>query len=545
VRGKLYWAPMSENLPAPAPPVPPESAWAPLRIPTFRMLWLAWFASNVCMWMNDVAAAWLMTSLTTSPTLIALVQTASSMPVFLLGLPSGALADIVDRRRYFMVAQVWIAANAAVVYAVSVMGLLNAHVLLALVFTNGMGLAMRWPVYAAILPELLSRQELPAGLALNAVAVNGARVVGPLLSGAIIASAGSQYVFALNFAVSVAAAIVLWRWKREVKPSVLPGERFLGAMRLGWQFVRESQRMRNAVVRTASFFVHSTALLALIPLVAKQLGGGAGEYTLLFSCLGIGAILSATQLPRMRGRWNRDQIAVGGSIVHAVATAGVAFAPNTWVAAPAMFAAGMGWIVVANSVTVAAQLALPDWVRARGMAIYQMAIMGGSALGAAIWGKLAELTSVPDSLAFAAVSMLVALVATWNRTLEGSEDHTPTHPFDEPVPALPLELDDGPVMVTIEYFIDPARASEFDAVMAETRGSRLRAGAVSWGLFEDLERPGRFVEYFACDTWADYLRRFDRFTAADERLFERRHALHIAEGPPRISRHVARHPVER
>ncbi|HST00309.1 MAG TPA: MFS transporter, partial [Usitatibacter sp.] len=518
---------MSENLPAPGSPVPVprESAWAPLRLPTFRMLWLAWFASNVCMWMNDVAAAWLMTSLTTSPTLIAMVQTASSMPVFLLGLPSGALADIVDRRRYFMVAQVWIAANAAVIYAVSVMGMLNAHMLLALVFTNGIGLAMRWPVYAAILPELLSREELPAGLALNAVAVNGARVVGPLLSGAIIASAGSQYVFALNFIVSIAAAIVLWRWKRQVKPSVLPGERFIGAMRLGWQFVRESQRMRNAVVRTASFFVHSTALLALIPLVAKQLGGGAEEYTLLFSCLGIGAIFSATQLPKMRGRWNRDQIAVGGSILHAVATAGVAFAPNTWFAAPAMFAGGMGWIVVANSVTVAAQLALPDWVRARGMAIYQMAIMGGSALGAAIWGKLADLTSVPDSLAVAAVSMLIALVATWNRTLEGSEDHTPTHPFEEPVPARPIDLYEGPVMVTIEYFIDPTRSAEFDTVMSETRGSRLRAGAVSWGLFEDLERPGRFVEYFVCDTWVDYLRRFDRFTAADEKLHERRHAL--------------------
>lgn len=536
---------MSENLPAPAPLDAPASAWTPLRLPTFRMLWIAWFASNVCMWMNDVAAAWRMTSLTTSPTLIAMVQTASSMPVFLLGLPSGALADIVDRRRYFMVAQVWIAANAAVIYSVSVLGLLTAPVLLALVFTNGMGLAMRWPVYAAILPELLSRQELPAGLALNAVAVNGARVVGPLLAGVVIAAAGSQYVFAINFMVSIVAAVVLWRWKREVKPSVLPGERFIGAMRLGWQFVRESERLRNAIVRTAVFFVHSTALLALIPLVARELGGGAGEYTLLLSCLGIGAIFSATQLPRMRGRWNRDQIATGGTILHAIATAIVAFAPNSWVAAPGMFMGGMGWIVVANSVTVAAQLALPDWVRARGMAIYQMAIMGGSALGAAIWGKLADLTSVPDSLAIASVSMLISLVATWKRTLEGSEDHTPTHPFDEPVPARDVDLDEGPVMVTIEYFIDPKRSPEFDAVMSETRGSRLRAGAVSWALFEDLGHPGRFVEYFVCDTWADYLRRFDRFTAADERLHERRHSLHIAEGPPRISRHVARHPTEK
>ena len=537
---------MSESLPAPeAPPVAPASAWLPLRLPTFRMLWLVWLASNICMWMNDVAAAWIMTSLTSSPTLIAMVQTASAMPVFLLGLPSGALADIVDRRRYFMVTQFWIATNAAVIFTVSLSGGLTAPVLLMLVFSNGIGLAMRWPVYAAILPELLPRDELPAGLALNAVAVNGARVVGPLVAGAIITSAGSEYVFALNFLVSIVAGFVLWRWKREVKPSVLPGERFIGAMRLGWQFVRESQRMRNAIVRTATFFLHSTALLALIPLVATRLGGGAGEYTLLFSCLGVGAIFSAMQLPRMRGRWNRDQIAVGGSILHAFAMAGVAFAPNTWFAAPAMFAGGMGWIVVANSVTVAAQLALPDWVRARGMSLYQMAIMGGSALGAFVWGRLAEYTSVPTSLAIAAASMLIFLGLTKDRTLEGSEDHTPTHPFPEPVPAFAMHLDDGPVLVTVEYFIDPGRAAEFDAVMAETRGSRLRAGAVSWSLFEDLERPGRFVEFFVCDTWADYLRRFDRFTAADEKLHERRHALHIAEGPPKISRHVARHPSER
>ncbi len=536
---------MSEGLPAPEPETAPASAWRPLRLRTFRMLWLVWLASNICMWMNDVTAAWIMTSLTTSATLIAMVQTASSMPVFLLGLPSGALADIVDRRRYFMVTQFWIATNAVVIYLASLAGLLTAPVLLALVFSNGIGLAMRWPVYAAILPELLPRDELPAGLALNAVAVNGARVIGPLVAGIIITSAGSEYVFALNFLVSIVAGVVLWRWKRAVKPSVLPGERFLGAMRLGWQFVRESQRMRNAVVRTATFFLHSSALLALVPLVATRLGGGAGEYSLLFACLGFGAIFSATQLPRMRGKWDRDQIAVGGSILHAFATAAVAFAPNTWFAAPAMFAGGMGWIVVANSVTVAAQLALPDWVRARGMSIYQMAIMGGSAVGAFVWGRLAEFTSVPTSLALASVSMLIALALTKHLTLEGAEDHTPTHPFQEPVPVLPVALDDGPVLVAIEYFIDPQRGTEFDGVMAETRGARLRAGAVSWTLFEDLEKPGRFVEYFVCDTWADYLRRFDRFTAADEKLSERRHALHIAEGPPRISRHIARHPEAR
>jgi MFS family permease len=535
---------MSEQLPAPEEPQPDNaSAWEPLRNPTFRMLWLVWLASNTCMWMNDVAAAWVMTSLTTSPTLIALVQTASSLPVFLLGLPSGALADILDRRRYFMVTQFWIATNAAVIFVVALADALTAPILLMLVFTNGIGLAMRWPVYSAILPEVVGRSQIGEALALNAVAVNTSRVVGPLMAGFIISAAGDAFVFAVNFVVSVIAGIVLYRWKRETKPSVLPGERFIGAMRLGFQFVRESRRMRDALVRTAVFFLHSTAIFALLPLVAKGLeGGGAATFTVLLASLGAGAITAATQLPRIRVRWNRDQVVVLGTMVNAFGIAVLAVAPSVWVASPAQFVSGFAWILVANSVTVAAQLSLPDWVRARGMAMYQMGIMGGSAFGAVIWGKLAEMTSIHVSLGVAALSMVVALAFTRGRTLEGSEDHTPTHPFDEPVPARPVDLREGPVMVTIEYQIDPGRSDEFDQVMADTRSARLRAGAVSWGLFEDLQRPGRWVEYFACNTWADYLRRFDRFTAADERLQQRRHALHIAEGPPRISRFVARHP---
>jgi len=528
------------------PEIRPVTAWTPLREPVFRRLWLVWATANVCMWMNDVAAAWAMTALTTSPLLIAMVQTASSLPVFLLGLPSGAMADIVDRRRYLMVTQLWIAANAAALFAVSALGLLTANVLLVLVFTNGIGLAMRWPVYAAIVPELVPRPLLPTALALNAVAMNLSRVVGPLVAGAIIAAAGSQYVFALNFALSVAAAIVIYRWKRETKPSVLPGERFIGAMRLGWQYVRESPRMKNALVRIMAFFLHSTALLALLPLVAKHMseGGGAGTFTLLLSSMGVGAVAAATRLPHLRGRWNRDQLTFLGTAVQGLCTAAVAFAPSPWFAVPSMFIAGAAWILVANSVTVAAQMSLPDWVRARGMSIYQMAIMGSSALGAVIWGKIAETWSVPTSLLVAAVSTILAAILTRTHVLEesGDEDHAPTRPYQEPVPSRAVELEEGPVMVTIEYLIDPARGREFEAVMARSRGARLRQGAVSWGLFEDVQAPGRFVEYFACDTWADYLRRFDRFTAGDQRMQEERYAFHTGAEPPKVARYIARHP---
>jgi MFS family permease len=549
---------MAEQLPTPAPslqpPGPPPSdrtsAWAPLADRTFRNLWFVWVGSNVSMWMNDVAAAWVMTTLTTSPTLIALVQTASSLPVFLLGLPSGAAADIVDRRKYFMACQVWLACVALLIYLVAESGGMRPLLLLLLVFMNGIGLAMRWPVYAAIIPELVPREQLSSALALNAVAVNFSRVAGPLVAGVIISAIGSRYVFAVNFVMSVVAAIAIFRWKRVSKPSVLPGERFIGAMRLGWLYVRETQRMRDAIVRTAVFFLHATAVFALLPLVAKAFvagqHGGAGTFTVLLSCLGVGAISVATQLQRIRVRWTRDQLALFGTISMALSIGVLAVAPFEWIAAIAMVVAGASWIMVGNSVTIAAQLALPDWVRARGMSIYQMSIMGGTAIGAAIWGKVAALTSVPVSLGICSVTLLVGLALTYKRTLEGeSEDLTPTHPFPEPVPAREVDPADGPVMITLEYKIDPARAAEFESIMAESRSARLRQGAMSWGLFEDVHQPGRYLEYFACASWADYLRRFDRFTAQDERLQDMRYAFHLGTEPPRISRLVAKHTDDR
>jgi MFS family permease len=522
------------------------SAWAPLRIPTFRMLWIVWLTANICMWMNDTTAAWVMTTLTPSPVLVALVQTASSLPVFLLGLPSGAFADILDRRKYFIATQFWVAGNAALLFTAAALDALTPAVLLALVFSNGIGLAMRWPVFAAIVPEISPRMLLPAALALNGVATNLSRVVGPLVAGAIIASVGSRYVFALNMALSIAAAIALFRWRRESTPSVLPGERFLGAMRLGWQYVRESKRMKDAVVRTTAFFLNSTAILALLPLVAKTLhGGDARTYTLLLGSMGFGAVLAATQLPRLRARWTSDQLIVGGSVIHGLSTLAVALSSSPWLASPAMLVGGMVWITVANSVTIAAQHALPDWVRARGMSIYQMAIMGSSAFGALLWGRIAEWTTISTSLECAAGSMLACLVLTRGRPLHGVEeaDHTPIHPWDEPVPAHEMDPLEGPVMVTLEYLIEPTRAREFEAVMTQSRSARLRGGAVSWGLFEDVQVPGRYVEYFACETWADYLRRFDRFTAMDVKEQEERFAFHLGDNPPKITRYVAKHPA--
>lgn len=508
----------------------------------FRLLWSTWLIANICMWMNDVAAAWMMTSLTTSPIWVALVQSASTLPVFLLGLPSGALADILDRRRWLVATQFWLAGVAVVLCGAVALGLMSAPLLLALTFANGIGLALRWPVFSAIVPELVPRTYLPAALGLNGIAMNASRIVGPLVAGALIASAGTLWVFVLNAAMSVASGFIVLRWRREHVPNPLGREKLVSAMRVGVQFVRQSQRMRAVLLRIAVFFLHSTALLALLPLLARNLkGGGAGTFTLLLAAMGSGAIVIVLFLPRLRQAWTRDQLVWYGSLVQSAATATMAIAPSAWVAVPAMFAAGMAWITVANSLAVSAQLALPDWVRARGMSMYQMAIMGATAFGAALWGQVATVSALHIALAAAAVSGPLLMGAALRLVIDGGadDDMSPAEVGWSTAPAHPAPGVVGRVVITVEYLIEPARAAAFHLVMNQTRRSRLGEGAIGWELLHDISQPARYVEQIVDPSWTEHLRRFNRATAADLALRERRLAFHIGEGPPVVTRYMA------
>ena len=505
------------------------------------MLWVTWLAANVSMWMNDVAAAWLMTSLTTEPLWVALVQTAATIPVFLLGLPSGALADILDRRRYFMTTQFWLAASATALWLACILDLITAPLLLALTFLNGIGLAMRWPVFAAIIPEVVPRQQLAQALGLNAVAMNASRILGPLVAGAVLASAGTAWVFALNATLSVAAGLIIMRWRREQRPHPLGRERFFSAIRVGLQFTRQSPHLRGVLLRVFLIFFHFTALLALLPLLAQSLGGGAGGFTLLLACMGVGAISVALLLPRLRQHLSLQRQLVLGILIQAAVTAAMAVVPNLVLAVPIMFLAGMVWLSNANSLSISAQTALPDWVRARGMSVYQMGIMGGTALGAAVWGQIATLTSVQISLLLAGASGVLALLLTRRRLSDLSieEDLTPSRVLRPPQSAAPAR---GRVAVHIEYLIDPRQAEPFLALMEESRRSRLRQGALEWALLHDINEPGRYIEQVVDESWTEHLRRFDRITAADVALRERKLAYHLPEDAPAVSRFLLEDP---
>ncbi|SFC00379.1 Predicted arabinose efflux permease, MFS family [Polaromonas sp. OV174] len=529
---------MSEHSTQP-PPADALSAWAPIQHPAFRLLWGTWLVANTCMWMNDVAAAWMMTSMTSSPLWVALVQSASTLPVFLLGLPSGALADILDRRRYFIMTQFWVAGVATVLCITVIADVMTPPLLLALIFANGVGLAMRWPVFSAIIPELVPRVQLPAALALNGVAMNASRIVGPLAAGALIASAGTHWVFVLNAVLSVASGFALMRWRREHVPHPLGRERLGSAMRVGLQYVRQSVQLRSVLLQVALFFLHSTALLAMLPLVARGLhGGGAGTFTLLLAAMGAGAIVAAMYLPRLRRMMTPGTLVLRATMLQSVSTVAMALAPNAYIAVPAMLLNGMAWITCANSLSVSAQLSLPDWVRARGMSMYQMAIMGASALGAALWGQVATLSSISTGLLVAAVSGSISMLLAQRLVpgLSTEEDLTPSRDSKTPVVEAPPGV--GRMIITIEYLIDPKRSDEFRALMHESRRSRLRQGALEWELLRDVNQPGRFLEHIVDESWTEHLRRFDRVTTSDVILRERKLAFHLGAEPPLITRCV-------
>jgi MFS family permease len=319
-------------------------------------------------------------------------------------------------------------------------------------------------------------------------------------------------------------------------------------MRTGINFTLQSHRLRVVMLRIFLFFLQATALMALLPLVARQLhGGGPGTFTVMLSCVGVGAITAALLFPRWRQRFTRDQFVTIGTLVHAVLSALIVALPEIWIALPAMVVIGMAWISVANSLTVSAQQAMPDWVRARGMSIYQMALMGGSAAGSLLWGQVASWTSVKAAVLAAAAFGLLVLLLTRRLSVNwpADLDFTPARSGVVPEPAFEIGPDEGPVMVTLEYQIDPSRAADFAAVMERTRRARLRQGALSWGLFRDTAVPGRYIEYFVDENWVEHQRRLERFTAFDADLRQQRLAFHVGEGPPLLRRYVADNELER
>ena len=497
----------------------PISPWRPLGHAVFRALWIAGLVSDVGAWMHDVGESWLMTSLSPSPLLIALLQAADSLAIFLLALPAGALADVVDRRRLAILTQAWLLLGAGLLGVLTVTHHMTPWRLIGLSFVMGIGAAFDGPVWQAIVSEVVPRKELPAAVTLGGLSFNLARAAGPAMGGLVVAAAGPFAVFLLNAVTFAYGIVVLFRWRRPPVRTSLPAERWLVAMQSGLRFVRNSPDLIAIFVRSGVSLLGASCLLALLPLFArKELGLGSFGYGALMGCMGAGSVLSATVvLPRLRARLSPDGILGVGAVAMAAGLVALAVARDVWSGGAAMLVAGLASMSVISSLNVAVQMASPPWVQARVLSVHLLVFQGAVALGSVAWGALAARTSLRTALVAAAVTMVAGLVARVRFRL-GTEEHdfSPSMHWPRPMLACEPSADDGPVLVTVEYRVPPENVTRFLEAATAFGKSRRRFGAFQWELFRDPAEPDRFVEAYMVESWGDHLRQHDRVSVEQQ-----------------------------
>jgi MFS family permease len=523
------------------------SAWRPLGHAVFRALWIAGLVSDVGAWMHDVGEAWLMTSLSPSPLLVALLQSADSLAIFLLALPAGALADVVDRRRLAIITQAWLLTGAALLGLLTLTHHMTAWRLIGLSFVMGVGAALDGPVWQAIVPEVVPRKELPAAVTLGGLSFNLAKAVGPAAGGLVVATAGPFAVFLLNAVAFAYGIVVLVRWHRQPVRTSLPAERWLGAMQSGMRFVRNSPELIAIFVRSGISLLGASCLLALLPLFARrELGLGSFGYGALMGCMGVGSVVAATVLlPALRAKVSADGVLGLGSVAMSAGLVGLASARGDWFAGAAMFVCGLASMSVVSSLNVTVQMSSPPWMRARVLSVHMLVFQGAVALGSVTWGAVAARTNLRTAMVGAAITLLVGLAARARFRLDSQEhDFSPSLHWPKPMLVCEPSVDAGPVLVTVEYRVAPANVANFLARATILGRSRRRFGAFQWEMFRDPAEPNRFVETYMVESWGDHLRQHDRVNVeqeADERAVRE---LALPGVEPLVTHLVAAHPTE-
>jgi predicted MFS family arabinose efflux permease len=512
----------------------------------FWAFWVAGLASNLGTWMQLVGSAWLMTSLTASAALVALLQTATSVPAFLLSLPAGALADVVDRRRLIIVTQLWQLLTAAVLGILTIAGITTPTILLVATFVLATGATLGLPVMGAIVPELVDRDQLPRAVALGSTSFTLAQAIGPAIGGILVATAGSEFVFLLNAVSFAAVVVVAQRWRRDPPVATLPAEHVLGAMRAGARYVTHAPALDTVLIRAGAYIACFSALPALLAVIAReQLGASASQYGVLLGALGVGGVAGTLLLPRLRRRSAPDRLVVPATLVYGGTLAGLGALDAFAAALPLMLVMGLANMTVMSSLNIAAQSVLPGWVRGRGLAVYQLVFAVCIAIGAALWGTLAASSGTDTALMVAggALVIVAALAAPFPLSATEGIDVTPAHHTEPHVGDVALDPSDGPVVVTVEYEVEPEHIPEFVSAMRELRRVRRRDGALHWTLSQDVEEPLRHVESYLVASWAEHERQLERTTQSDEALFARVAAVHTGEEP--LVRHLLGHHFRR
>ncbi|MDD1707009.1 MAG: MFS transporter [Methanoregulaceae archaeon] len=519
-----------------------ESLWSPLQNQFFLGLWIAQAVSNIGTWMQSTGAAWLMTSLDPSPLMVALVQTASSIPIFFLGVAAGALADIVNRRVLLIFTQFWMLVSATVLAVLTFLNLTTSSSLLLLTFSLGVGSAFMSPAFQAIFPELVKRKEIPAAVTLNGVSFNIARSVGPALGGIVVALAGPGAVFLLNAVSFVGVIFVLYRWRQPERWNPLPSERLLPAIRMGIRYARYATDLQAALIRTGVFIVFASAFWALLPLVARfNLDLGAAGYGILLGAVGVGSLIGAAIQPHLRQRAHINELVTFSELIFAATTIALGYLLSLPLLIFAMLIGGIAWLILMASFNTMVQTVVPSWVQARALGLYVTVFMGGMAFSSILWGIAADNIGVQTTLLISGVGLVASLPFMLKVPVrEGVHlDLSPSVPWPDPRVVIEPHKESGPVLITIDYRVNSAHTREFLAAMRELERLRRRDGAIDWALYRDVADPDSFLEVFIAESWVDHLRQHTRITVADMDIQEKTRIYHTGEQPPLVHHYIS------
>lgn len=513
------------------------SLTAPLGVPAFRALWSANVVSNVGTLMQAVGAAWLMTGLTSSTVLVGLVQTSSTLPVFLVGLLAGAMADLADRKALLFWSQLWMMVMAALLGALTLLGLTTPWVLLGLTFAIGLGGAISLPAWQATVQDIVPKPWVASAVSLNSISFNVARAVGPALGGLLVAVAGAAFAFFANALSFLAVLLAIKSWQPAPVTAPRLSEDILGAIRAGLRYLLHAPRLQAPIVRSIAFNLCAAAVWPLLPLLARDvLKTTAVGYGLLLGAFGLGSILAAVILPRLRSRFALDRILGLGALLAALAFAALSQAREPWHAGICLFFSGMAWVGVLVNFNVAVQTSVPDWVRGRALSFYLLAFQGVLAVNGALWGWLAGVIGIRQCFDVAALGLVAGLVLIrfFPLRIDDKMDLRPSPPWPETHAGLEADPEDGPLLVTIEYLVADENVEKFRALMRHLRERRLRDGARRWRLYQDAKEPERFLELFRLDSWGEHLRQHERATMEDRGIEAQALAFHQGPDRPRV-----------
>jgi len=523
-----------------------NSPLAPFRHETFRTIWIANLSSNFGSLIQAVGAAWMMTTISSSVGMVALVQASTALPIMLFSLISGALADNFNRRAVMLVAQCFMVVVSVLLTVFAYLGLITPWLLLAFTFLLGCGTALNNPSWQASVGDMVPRDDLPGAVALNSMGFNITRSVGPAVGGVIVAAAGAAAAFAVNAVSYFPIIVALMRWQPSYPPSSLPRETMGRAISAGLRYVAMSPNIGKVIFRGFVFGFSASAVLALLPLVARDLiGGGPLVYGVLLGSFGIGAIGGALLSARLREVLSSEAIVRLAFAGFAVSAAIAAISSNAWPTNAAMLAAGACWVLALSLFNVTVQLSTPRWVVGRALSLYQTTTFGGIAGGSWLWGVAASQYGADTALLASSAIMLVGAAVGLRYALPEFKtlNLDPLNRFSEPLLALDLKPRSGPIVIMIDYVIAREDVAEFLSIMADRRRVRIRDGAGQWVLMRDLENPEIWTESYHTPTWVEYVRHNQRRTQADAAIWDRIRQLHRGPEVPRVHRMIERQTI--